>query len=253
MEVYDPLTDSWASRAPLPEPIHHVNAAAVGGRLYVVGALGDGFAAVGSAYAYDPGTDTWTAKQGMPADTERGASGVAVIGSRIFVAGGFRSRSVDEVSAYDTTLIDTWERLPPLPEPLDHLVGAAVDGRFYALGGRREAPTNRVDTFDPSTRQWSSRAPMPTPRAGCAAGVLGGRIYVLGGEGNPSTPSGVFSENEAYDPATNQWTTASPMRTPRHGIGTAAVGDVLFIPGGATLQGLGAVDTHESFRLSSAP
>jgi len=249
VEVYDPLTDSWSSRAPLPQPLHHLNAAAVGSLLYVVGGLGDDFVAAGDTYVYEPGTDTWTEKQGMPAGTERGASGVAVIGSRIYVAGGLRSRSVDEVSAYDTAT-DTWESLAPIPEPLDHLVGASVSGLFYALGGRRDAPTNRVDAFDPSTRQWSSRAHMPTPRAGCAAGVLGGRIYVLGGEGNPSTSTGVFLENEVYDPATNEWATASPMRTPRHGIGAAAVGDALIIPGGATVQGLGAVDTNESFQLS---
>ena len=37
------------------------------------------------------------------------------------------------------------------------------------------------------------------------------------------------------------------MRTGRHGIGAAVVGNRLYVPGGATHEGFGAVAVNESF------
>jgi N-acetylneuraminic acid mutarotase len=251
VEAYDPATDQWASVAPLPEALHHVNAAAVGDRIYVVGAnRGLNFTAVPSSYVYDPTLDQWSPREPLPIGQERGASAVAAIGGKIYVAGGLRGGTgVADVSAYDT-VTNTWETLPSLPEGRDHLAGAAVGDIFYAIGGRRggiATVRNRVDAFDPATGQWTARAPLPTARAGIAGGVLDGRIYIVGGEGNRASPSGVFPQTEAYDPVTDRWTLLEPMLTPRHGTGAAVLGGRLYVPGGATTEGFGAVGVHESF------
>lgn len=249
VEAYDPAADTWTETAPLPFPMHHVNAAVVGDRLYVLGALITGsFSAIGDSYVYQPGAGTWKALTAMPFGTERGASGTAVIGAKIYVAGGFRQNSsVADFSAYDT-VNDTWEVLPSLGEPRDHLIAAAAGEKLYAVGGRRNgALRGNVDEFDPATGKWTARAPMLTARAGTAGALVSGRILVAGGEGNTHVPSGVFAENEAYDPTTDTWQTLEPMLTPRHGTGGAAVKDVFYVPGGAIRQGYGAVDTHEAF------
>lgn len=86
---------------------------------------------------------------------------------------------------------------------------------------------------------------MPTPRGGAAGAVAEGRLYVVRGEGNPAAASGVFAEVEAYDPETDRWTSLPPMSTPRHGTGAAALLGQIYVPGGATQQGFGAVATHE--------
>lgn len=39
VEAYDPGGDQWRSVADLPEPLHHANAAVVGGKIYVAGFL----------------------------------------------------------------------------------------------------------------------------------------------------------------------------------------------------------------------
>jgi len=248
VEAYEPARDRWQARRPLPMPLHHLNAAAVGGKLYVAGALaGADFRAVGVTYEYDPAADAWTPRKPMPAGTERGASAVAVVGTRIYVAGGLRGSSVGDCSAYDPAS-DRWEALPMMPGPRDHAVGAAVNGVVFVLGGRGPAVglTGRVDAFDPRGGTWSPRRPMPTPRAGVAGGVVGGRIIVVGGEGNRRRPDGVFVEAEAYDPAADAWTALPPMLTPRHGTGAAALGDMLYVPGGATREGFGAVPVNEA-------
>jgi len=253
VEAYYPARDRWESRKPLPMPLHHANAAVVGSKLYVVGALtGMDFRAVGVAYEYDAKADAWTPKAPMPAGTERGASAVMVLGTRIYVAGGLRGASVGDFSSYDTAT-DRWEALPPMPGPRDHLVGGVVQGILFTVGGRGPAVglTGRVDAFDPNANRWSVRKAMPTPRAGCAAGVIGDRIIVAGGEGNRGRQDGVFAEVEAYDPSADAWKSLLPMVTPRHGTGGVAVGGTLYVPGGATREGFGATAVNESFDSAS--
>ena len=251
VEIYDPATDAWTIGTPLPEPLHHANAAVHDGKLYVVGALrGPNFLATGKVHELDPATAAWTEKTPMPPGTERGSSAVGVIGTKIYVAGGFRALdAVADVSAYDVAT-DTWEALPALPAPRDHLVGGVVGGVLYAIGGRSggiEGISGDVNAFDPEAGAWSPRAPMLTPRGGAAAGLVRGRFLVAGGEGDPSAPTGVFDENEVYDPAADAWSALEPMKNPRHGTGAVGVGDRLYVPGGADKQGFGAVDTNEAF------
>lgn len=251
VEAYEPASGTWSAMPPVPEPLHHANVAVVDGLLYVTGYLTGGqFEESGGVWIYDPAASTWSPGTPMPAGTERGSSAVGVIGSRIFVAGGYRRGAVADVSAYDTRA-DAWEVLPPLPAPRDHLVGGVVDGVLYAIGGRALGFTDFQDpvlSFDPTLGQWCARSAMPTPRAGSAAAVLDGRIVIAGGEGSGS-PTGVFADVDAYDPATDTWTLLTPMATPRHGTGAAVVSGALVVPGGATVQGFGAVATSESLRL----
>jgi N-acetylneuraminic acid mutarotase len=251
VEAYDPGANTWRAIAPLPVAMHHANAAAVDGQIYVTGFLtGGGFTANGAVYAYDPGTDAWTPKTSMPSGTQRGASGVAVVGTKIYVAGGYRAgAAVADFSAYDTAT-DTWETLPAVPSPRDHLVAGAIDGVVYVAGGRNGTIAGHIpdlDAYDPIAATWSPRPPMPTSRGGAAAAVIGGRLYVFGGEGSGSG-TGVFNQSQAYTAASGHWHTGlRVMDTPRHGTGAAEVAGVIYVPGGATVQAFGAVATNESF------
>lgn len=250
--VYDVATEQWSQGPSLPAPLHHVNLAAAGGSLYVVGALeGFGFDALGVTLSYTPGDTAWQTRTSMPLARARGASGVAAIGDVIYVIGGSRDASTAEVDAYDV-VADEWTALPDAPAALNHLVAAAVDGKVYAIGGRTTGIADvraTVYELDPAGPTWTEKAPMPTARGGCAAGVVDGAILVVGGEGAPNA-AGVFVETEGYDPATDTWTSHEPMVTPRHGMGAAGVDGRLYVPGGAVRQGLGldpAAPSHESF------
>jgi N-acetylneuraminic acid mutarotase len=253
VEAYDPASRSWSTVAPFPKPVHHANTASVNGKIYVVGALVEStFRAIGEVYAYDPATNQWAPKAALPAGQERGAGGVAVIGTKIYVAGGFRAAaSVADFSSYDTAS-DVHSSLPPLSQAADHLVAGAVDGIVYAIGGRSGGITGllgRVVAFDPSKNMWSDRAPMITARGGCAAAVVRDRIVVAGGEGNAASPSGVFPQVEVFVPSANAWQGLPNMRTPRHGTGGAAIGDTFYVPGGAAVQSFGASAEVESIDL----
>jgi hypothetical protein len=140
-------------------------------------------------------------------------------------------------------------REPPRrwPRARTPLGGGAIDGIFSAVGGRDATLFATLEAYDPGTNSWrTDLAPMPTARGGLAVAALRGRLLAIGGEGNPNDPLGIFPQTEAYDPATDTWESLPPMRTPRHGIGAAALRARIFVPGGATIQGFGADDANEA-------
>lgn len=90
---------------------------------------------------------------------------------------------------------------------------------------------------------------MPTGRSGIAAAAVQDCLYVFGGEGNTADPNGIFHQVEAYDPAADAWLSLPPMQTGRHGIYAALLGNAIYLPGGATRQGLGVTGTNEAYVL----
>lgn len=135
-----------------------------------------------------------------------------------------------------------------MPTARDHHGAAAVDGIFYAVGGRAGRLYDVVEAYDPRTGMWSTRAPMPTARGGLAVAAVNSRIYAIGGEGNAASRRGVFPQVEAYSPSLDTWTVLPNMRTPRHGTGAAALGDRIFVPGGATRANFGPSAANEARR-----
>lgn len=252
VQIFDVSTCSWSMGPPLPRAVHHTNAAVVDGTIYVVGAMVTlNFTAIGDVWRWNPATDAgWTAGTAMPAGTQRGASVVGAIGTRIYVAGGLRNGAVADVSAYDT-VAQTWDTtLPPLPAARDHGCGAAIGGRLYVAGGRSGnigSTSAAVYEYTPDGA-WLARAPMPTARGGTACGVVADQLIVGGGEGNPNAPDGVFPDVESYDAVMDRWTVLPGMPTARHGLAAAAWDGGLYFPGGATREGFGAVDDHEVLR-----
>jgi hypothetical protein len=83
---------------------------------------------------------------------------------------------------------------------------------------------------------------MPTPRFGHAAAVVDGIISVIGG-----TDFGrVFRLVEAYNPATNSWTTLTPMPVDRALHGAAVANGKIHIMGG-TIDGMSTLASMEIY------
>lgn len=176
-----------------------------------------------------PAPNTWQTCADMP--TARGALGVASgPDGRIYAIGG-RHPVTGTVEAYDPPT-NTWTGRASMPTPRDSLaVVTANDGKIYAIGGEDTvtgALYNTVEAYDPVTDTWTTKTAMPTRRQGLAAAVgLDGRIYAIGGVTGP-VPAGPFTSvgtTEVYDPATDTWTTAAAMPTPRHGLAAALGSD----------------------------
>ena len=249
LEEYDPSTDRWTAKAPMPVGLHHVGIAVAGGRMYVIGGYKQSglsvWQPVQTLYAYDPATDTWNERAPMP--TARGALSVTVQDGQLYAIGGHDgSGNTAAVEMYDPAH-DRWTTRASLPTPRDHLASATVAGKVYAIGGRLKGDYRRnlsiTERYDPATDQWQRVADLPTARSGITASVVSGTVYVFGGEGG----DGTFRENEAYDAGRDAWRAMAPMPTARHGLGSAVVqGHIHVISGGPTPGGSFS-DVHEVF------
>jgi hypothetical protein len=58
-------------------------------------------------------------------------------------------------------------------------------------------------------------------------------ILVIGGEDERRA----YVENEAYDVMAGRWLKLAPMPAARHGVGVAAVGEFVYVAGGAFQRG----------------
>ena len=163
-EMYDPATNKWELRSPMPTARNHAAAGVVGGNIYVIGGrLGAVNVSLGSntdvVEKYDPEADSWgTAGLRMP--TARSGMGWATYKNRIYIAGG---------EIYDAHMFAT---------------------------------VRAVEAYDPAVNQWSLLPTMPTARHGVSVAAIGNRLYVIGGhlQGGAIGGAGADSDaNEAFE------------------------------------------------------
>ena len=155
--VYDPATNRWETRSPMPTARNHAFAGVVNGKIYVIGGrVGHSFISVASntdvVEEYDPAADSWGAiKARMPTPRSGGASGT--YGGRIYVAGGeFQSPQMAAtfraLEAYDPAT-NTWSALPSMPLPRHGVAGAFLGNRLHLVSGNivsGGAPDTNVST-----------------------------------------------------------------------------------------------------------
>ena len=133
-----------------------------------------------------------------------------------------------------------WEKLAPFPEPAEEILGAAAGGKMYVFAGLIPVwkPKGLVYEYDPAANQWTKKKPMALPSHHVAFTEYHGKIYAFGGfVYPPSGPAAWVPINNAweYDPAGDSWKALAPMPIKRGSPVAAAVGDKIYVIGGATL------------------
>ncbi|WP_326636907.1 S8 family serine peptidase [Nonomuraea fuscirosea] len=163
--VYDVASDTFTEAAPYPEPISWVACGGIDGKVHCAGGLAAGPHGTTHAYVYDPARNAWSKSADLPIDLW--ASGYAVAGGRLVVAGGVTnggSALTNEAFAYDPDA-DAWTALPNSRNALYR--GAAACG-LYKIGGAngpRVTPFGEVlptlDACDPAgtAAPWLSADP----------------------------------------------------------------------------------------------
>ena len=166
-EEYDPETNTWRRRDPIPEQVNHAAAVALDGKVYLIGGFDNGFRPIDRVWSYEPATDSWTSLARL--SSARGALAAAVVDGKIYAIGGrMLLGDVGTTDVYDPAT-HTWSPLSPMPTPRDHVAVAVVDGVIYVIGGRLETFARNLDaneSYDPSTDTWARLAPLPTVRSG---------------------------------------------------------------------------------------
>jgi N-acetylneuraminic acid mutarotase len=246
VQIYDIAGNHWQLGPQIPQPNNHGMAAAVNGKVYLIGGQvtddQEGASRVNTVYELDPATGAWVEKARMP--TAR-SGGVAVAhGGKIYVAGGRQPQGSD-FAVFDPAA-NQWEVLPNLPSQRNHIAGAAINGRIHIVGGRlgnglSPLKSDAHEVFDPETRTWTTAAPMLRGRSGMNSVVARGCYHVWGGE----APTGMTPDHDYYDPRTDQWSSLPNMPIPIHGVvGSAFVNGLIWVTGGGTAVGGASGSLH---------
>ena len=238
VERYDIRRRRWSQMRPMPLALNHTTANAHRGRLYVQGGYEGALSQpTGVLLRYNPTTNRWRRLPTAP--TPRAAQAAAFVGDRLHVAGGANdSGSLRSLEIYDVSR-RRWTSGKSFPGPArNHTTGVASGGRFYVLAGRDSTNLAAAERYDPRRRRWERLPDMRTPRGGIASVRLrDGRIVVFGGE-ELQLGGTTIGEVELFNPRTRRWRELPDMRTPRHGLAGAALGNRVFALEGGPQPGL---------------
>ncbi len=250
-------SNSWTPRAPLPYGPSGVAAAIANDPtgqsiLYVFGGRVDEMTGFG-VQAYNPATDTWTAK--ATSIYEYNTNGVGKIGNKLYYSGGYQSAR-DPIAypllyAYDYAA-DRLVRKADMPKATADGVSGVIGTKLYVLPGTcsgdrwpdprycETEPIRQLYRYDPSTNTWATRASAPHYHKNGAGGVINGKFYVAGGSNNYQATAAL----DVYDPATNTWKTLAPLPTSNTFAAGAVLGNKLVVAAWSYVDGKAVIRTY---------
>ena len=182
VDVYDPQTDTWESKANLPDSLGANGVCTDGEKLYVTGGRNRD-RQFSSFYAYDPATDSWEELTEMP--IIRAVHVSVALDGKIYVisgnSGGGPENRTENCIVYDPGS-DQWDDIAPLPNNVVIAAACVVDGEIYVFGGEGDNG-NSGDAYKyiPEEDTWITIENMLPPRSQHGAVTIGRTIYLIGG------------------------------------------------------------------------
>jgi N-acetylneuraminic acid mutarotase len=145
-QMYDPATNTWTERSPMPTSRNHAFSGVVNGKIYVIGGrIGAGnipaTTNIDVVEEYDPATNLWgPIRNRMP--TPRSGGGAATYNGKIYVSGGeLQNRQMSAafraLEAYDP-VNDTWEILPSMPSARHGNAAGFIGNKLHQVSGKME-------------------------------------------------------------------------------------------------------------------
>ena len=243
---YDVERNEWSPKAPMPIASRLSAAHAIGDRIYIVAAYGDG-GFHNELLEYTPATDQWRVR--APKPTHRLCSSAAVNG-KIYVLGGVGT--IDDgpwesgklwtvknyVEIYDPAT-NFWSRGQDAPTVFGTSnQGCAVGNVIYVFGTYASSTVSAdtsVLTYDTVLNSWSSTQPMTSARVAASCAVVDGAIYLAGGSNSGQQPAVSFAVSdvvERFEPLQQRWSSVTRLPTPRvYGAATAVGSEIVFLNG----------------------
>ncbi len=177
---FDPALNTWTNLAPMPAgPRYAVRAAAMNGKIYVVGGYNISSATyLDRVEIYNPANNTWT--NGAPLPTPRYSPMAGAINGKLYVAGGTSATgALTNGVAFDPAS-NAWT---PIAAPIvAGFESVVLGGKLY--GVTVGSSQTLLQMYDPVANSWTTNFPAaPTARnnVGAAADEASGRIFVVAG------------------------------------------------------------------------
>jgi hypothetical protein len=242
-QAFQLIVNPWQVANPMPHVVSEFAAASVGAKAYVLTGLstvnGVG-TATSEVQVYDTVSGQWST--GPQAPNARAGATAAVVGSRIYLMGGYNAANPTGLALVDVldTQTGVWSTGPVAPTARFYSCSATIGSSIYLVDGTQstlDSPsTSALESLDTTTGTWSTlaSASFSVSHPGCA--VLAGLLYVNGGDAS----SAGFSEliaSQWYDPILNIWSSTSYFSYNRTRHASVAIGGRVIIIGGRSDAG----------------
>lgn len=248
---YNPITDTWATKASIPYSTVYASGIGHNGKGYV--GLGEVFVSPGGVkkssawYEYDPITNVWTVKQPImnthanSSDYGRRGGSISKIGTEIFIFGGAVQNNgnvySDDLFKYDIST-NNWQIVDAdLGKNRINASAFYANGKIYVGNGEDSEALTDFWEYTIANNQWSQKANIGTIHCERASVEINGNGYFIGGYS--STISSVSINTQytdallEYNPLTNIWSPKAPYP------GGKRTGMISFAYNGKLYAGLG--------------
>jgi kelch-like protein 17 (actinfilin)/kelch-like protein 20 len=179
LNIYDPAADRWTAGAPMRAPRAGCCAAALDGKLYVIGGSETNSGFLDRVEIYDPATKAWQDGPSIPEGRED--MGAAAVDGKIYAMGGVKHSVRGDVYIFDPKA-GRWTAGAAMPTPRRSFAVVADGPRLWCIGGvPGSGYTNVVEVYDTRANRWSSGPAHPQAKAWMGAALLDGRLYTVGG------------------------------------------------------------------------
>jgi N-acetylneuraminic acid mutarotase len=205
MEQYDVATDSWTTLKPKPVPVTDINAAVIGGKIYIPGGRLASGGMTDVLESYDPSRNLWEKHAALPIVLSGYA--LAAFEGKLYVFGGWDGqKSLASVYEYDPEQ-DRWRSRFPMPTARAFAGAAIAGGSIYVIGGTAGGKALAVnEEYIPehntgATNPWTARSPIPGARSAMGMTSIADVIFAVGGMGD----TGSILPSLQYSYQLDQW------------------------------------------------
>jgi N-acetylneuraminic acid mutarotase len=226
-ERYDPTTNTWETLANMSVAREGGAYAVLNGKLYAIGGKG-----LSSVEVFNPSNDSWSAGVALPSQVKYGTA--ITVDGKIFLIGGWNAsnQNINQVLCFDPST-SQWIAKATMPTARHGAKLVWFENRIWVIGGNDGSPTDKVESYDPTTDAWQTEASLNGIRVWLVAWVSNGRIYAGGGHGGSSH----LNSLEVYDPKIKQWTSAGYLPENKYAADSIVLYNTAFVISGQTSEG----------------
>ena len=142
-EVYDPVNNTWTTKAPMPTPVYGYASAVVDGKIHFIGGsyapqYEGSSAFVSCQQVYDPQTDNWSLAASFPDFASYGAAAVTqnyMAPANLYFLGGYYLNQISGKTLIYSPINGSWTSGVSMPTPRAYLGVAVINDVLYAIGG----------------------------------------------------------------------------------------------------------------------
>ncbi len=180
VEEYNPITNTWTTRSPMPTWRSNVSLAVINDLIYCSGGWPYSIAV---CEVYNPATDQWITASPLNTGRVNTNGSASLQGFGYFIGGKNEGGVLNSCERYNPSE-NSWTYIPSLPEA--RWAGAAVghNNKVCLLGGSVTTnyfPSNSFFAYQPESNQWTQELSMQVPRCNFSAVSFNNKIYVFGG------------------------------------------------------------------------